>query len=92
MIIGDNMEDDNKMIVTDEEGNTKEYEVLLSFKWYQTSKNYIVYTDNTKNEEDELNVYASIYDPEDLTKLDPVETDDEWQEIEFQLEDKLGVA
>ncbi len=86
------MEDDNKMIVTDEEGNTKEYEVLLSFKWYQTSKNYIVYTDNTKNEEDELNVYASIYDPDDLTKLDPVETDDEWQEIEFQLEDKLGVA
>lgn len=86
------MEDDNKMIVTDEEGNTKEYEVLLSFKWYQTSKNYIVYTDNTKNEEDELNVYASIYDPEDLTKLDPIETEDEWQEIEFQLEDKLGVA
>ena len=78
---------DNKKILKliDESGNEIEYEILLAFKWMKTNKNYIVYTDNTKDEEGNINVFAAIYYPNDSTRLDPIETDEEWDEIDIRL-------
>ena len=78
---------DNKKILKliDENGNEIEYEILLAFKWMKTNKNYIVYTDNTKNEEGNINVFAAIYYPNDSTRLDPIETNEEWDEIDIRL-------
>ena len=63
------------------------YDVLFTFESEETNKNYIVYTDNSKDENGNIEVYASIYDPEDPhSKLEAIETDKEWKVIETILE------
>jgi V/A-type H+-transporting ATPase subunit I len=53
----------------------------------ETKKNYIVYTDNTKDELGNIEVYASIYHPEDNNgRLEAIETEKEWKVIETILE------
>ena len=76
---------DEKMTfqVINEKGEKIECEVLFTFESDETKKNYIVYTDNTIDEEGNTKVYASIYTPDqDETKLLPIETDKEWKIIE----------
>ena len=71
----------------DENGNEVVYDVLFTFESDETGKNYIVYTDNTKDENGNIEVYASIYDPEDpQSKLEAITTDKEWKVIETILE------
>lgn len=80
-------EKNNKFKVIDNEGKEIECEVLFTFESDETKKNYIVYTDNTKDEIGNVKVYASIYDPNsETTKLDPIETEKEWNIIENILE------
>ena len=77
----------NKFIVINDEGKEIECEVLFTFESEETNKNYIVYTDNTVDEIGNIKVYASIFDPNsDTTKLDPIETEKEWNMIESILE------
>ena len=74
--------------VINDEGKEIECEVLFTFESDETKKNYIVYTDNTIDEEGNTKVYASIYNPdEDETKLLPIETEKEWKIIETILEE-----
>lgn len=74
--------------VTNDEGKEIECEVLFTFESDETKKNYIVYTDNTLDEEGNTKVYASIYTPDqDETKLLPIETDKEWKIIETILDE-----
>ena len=74
--------------VINDEGKEIECEVLFTFESDETKKNYIVYTDNTIDEEGNTKVYASIYNPDqDETKLLPIETDKEWKIIETILEE-----
>ena len=74
--------------VISDEGKEIECEVLFTFESDETKKNYIVYTDNTIDEEGNTKVYASIYNPDqDETKLLPIETEKEWKIIETILEE-----
>ncbi len=74
--------------VMNDEGKEVECEVLFTFESDETKKNYIVYTDNTEDEEGNTKVYASIYNPdEDETKLLPIETEKEWKIIETILDE-----
>ncbi len=69
--------------VFNDEGKEVECEVLFTFESEETGKNYMVYTDNTVDEEGNTKVYASIYEPDkDETKLEPIETEKEWNIIE----------
>ena len=80
---------DNKNIfkVLGEDGKEIECEVLFTFESDETKKNYIVYTDNTTDNDGNVKVYASIYDPNsDKPDLQPIETDREWKIIETILE------
>ena len=71
----------------DENGNEVVYDVLFTFESDETGKNYIVYTDNSRDESGNIQVYASIYDPEDpQSKLEAITTDKEWKVIETILE------
>ena len=79
------MDEKKTLKLIDNNGILMEYEILIAFKWTKTKKNYIVYTDNTNNSEGKLNVYAAIYYPNDDTRLDGVETDEEWDEIDRRL-------
>lgn len=79
--------------LTDENGVDTEYEVLLTFESNETNKNYMLYTDNTVDEEGNVKVYASIYEPnadgsiDPNTTLKPVESDSEWKIIETILDE-----
>ena len=80
------MSDEKKyMEIIDENDNSIKYEILLSFMLSDTGKHYIIYTDNTYNENNELNVYASIYNPLDDTKLEKIESEQEWRIINNQI-------
>lgn len=69
----------------------KEFEVLYTFKSNKTNKDYIIYTDNSYDENKNLNIFASIYYPFDFEKeLENIESDEEWEEIENFLEKVSG--
>lgn len=69
--------------ITAEDGKEIECEVLFTFESDETNKNYIVYTDNTTDEEGNTKVYASIFNPdEENIDLIPIETEKEWKIIE----------
>ena len=73
--------------VLDENGKEVVCEVLFTFDSEETKKNYIVYTDNTTDEQGNVRVYASIFDPSsDNTELKPIETEREWKIVETILE------
>jgi uncharacterized protein YrzB (UPF0473 family) len=77
----------NSFTMIDENGNEIVYDVLFTFESEETHKNYIVYTDNTKDEAGNVEVYASIYNPNDPhSKLEAIETEKEWKVIETILE------
>ena len=67
---------DNILRLTDDLGNTKEYEILMTLKMEETNKNYIIYTDNTK-------------DP-DNNELEEIKTDKEWDIIDKILEKNMN--
>ena len=77
----------NTFSMIDENGKEVVYDVLFTFESEETNKNYIVYTDNTKDENGNIEVYASIYDPDDpKSKLEAIKTDKEWKVIETILD------
>ena len=73
----------NSFSMIDENGNEIVYDVLFTFENEETNKNYIVYTDNTKDQEGNVQVYASTYDPENpKSRLEAIQTEKEWKVIE----------
>ena len=78
------MENKNQFTLIDEEGKEVVYDVLFTFDSEETNKSYIVYTDNSTDEEGNIQVYASTYQKGEgtSTKLDQIETDKEWKIIE----------
>ena len=81
------MDGKNQFKLKDEYGKETVYDVLFTFDNEETKKSYIVYTDNTQDENGNIQVYASVYYPgTNSTKLDPIETDKEWTVIEKILE------
>ena len=82
------MEEKMTFKVLNDEGKEVECEALFTFESDETKKNYIVYTDNSLDDEGNTKVYASIYNPdEDEAKLLPIETEKEWKIIETILEE-----
>jgi len=74
--------------VLDENGKEVECEIIVTFESDETGKNYIVYTDNTLDENGCTKVFASIFDPNsDDMVLQPIETEKEWAIVELILEE-----
>ena len=81
------MNKENTFKVIDKEGKEIECEVLFTFESEETKKNYMVYTDNSKDDEGNIRVYASVFVPEaEPLELLPVETEREWKIIETILQ------
>ena len=77
---------DQKINVIRENGEQVVCDVLFTFQSDETGKNYIVYTDNSLDEEENTKVFASIYDPTGAdTRLMEIETEEEWAMIEHML-------
>lgn len=81
------MDKENIFTIIGKNGKEIECEVLFTFESDETKKNYIVYTDNSKDEEGNIKVFASVYNPDkENTELMPIETDREWKVVETILE------
>ena len=75
--------ENNTFKVINEEGREIVCDILFTFDSEETNKSYIVYTDNSKDEAGNIQVFASIYDPkQESPKLEPIETEQEWKIIE----------
>jgi uncharacterized protein YrzB (UPF0473 family) len=76
-------ENKNYFTYIDNEGNKKDCKILYTFDLAETNKNYIVYTDETIDENGKFRTYASTYEPsKELCDLGPIETEREWKLIE----------
>lgn len=74
---------DNSISLVTEDGNTKEYKVILTFETEENDNFYIVYTDGELDEDGFIKTYAGIYTNDKGKEiLMPVESDEEWQLIE----------
>ena len=58
------MNKENTFKVIDREGKEIEFEILFTFESDETKKNYMVYTDKTKDDEGKTKVNASVFNPE----------------------------
>ena len=77
------MEERNTITVTNDKGEKIALDILVTFDSEETGKSYVIYTDNTKDENGHVRVYASTYDPNDpKMKLNDIETEREWKIIE----------
>lgn len=80
-------ENKNQFTMIDDQGNEQTYDVLFTFESEENGKNYITYTDNSLDENGNIVVYASTYDPKNpQSRLEAVETEQEWKVIETILE------
>ena len=76
------MAKDGKLVIKNDKGEVMQCDVLFTFDSDETGKSYIAYTDNTKDENGNIKVYANIYDPNgESLKLEPITTDKEWKAI-----------
>ena len=76
-----------KFVVLDDKGKEVECEPLFTFESEETKKNYIVYTDNSKDKDGNVRVFASIYKVTDKGgQLLPIKSEKEWKVIETILE------
>ena len=74
------------MTVVNEDNEIMDVDVLFTFKNTATGRCYIVYTENTTDENGDTEVFASIFDPDDKTlTLSPIETEEEWAMLESKL-------
>lgn len=86
-MINDNM----SFSVLNENGEKTECDILFSFDNEETGKSYVVYTDNSFDNEGKIQVFASTYDPSSEEQvLLPIESEKEWKIIEIILEEIMN--
>ncbi len=77
-----------KIFSINKNGEKINYDVILTFKSEINKQDYVVYTDNTYDEENKLRIYAAIYNPLSNEFIKEVEEQTEWDEI-YKLLDKV---
>jgi len=68
---------EEKILIKNDLGEEKEFDVLFTFNSKETGKKYVTYTDYTKDYKGNLNCYSGYYENDQLL---PVESE---KEIEF---------
>lgn len=81
------MNEKQTFVVLDDKGKEIVCEPLFTFESEETKKQYVVYTDNSKDKDGNVRVFASIYEVTDKgNKLLPIKSEKEWKVIETILE------
>lgn len=83
------LEEKERIIIPDENGEEHLFEVLFTFDLDQTENSYIAVVPVEQKDEEEVEVYAFRYeekekDDNDLS-LFPIESDEEWEIVEEML-------
>lgn len=76
--------DKNKKMMTLvlEDGSEEQVEVLFSFEFNDTKKEYVIYTKNETDENGNITLYASsVIRGDNGTEFRNIETDEEWSKI-----------
>ena len=81
------MKEKLKFNVIDENDNEHESDIYSVYKLLKTNKYYMIYTDNTYDEEGALNLYPAIFDPNDDTVFEDLQTEYEWNEANKRIEE-----
>ena len=85
---------DGTFTIKNNKGEELTCNVLFTFDSDEFKKSYIVFTDNTTDENGKIKVYANTYDPSgNDINLGQIETDKEWEVIEgllASLQEKIG--
>ena len=70
------------MSIVAEDGSIEEVEVILAFEFNDTKKEYVIYTKNEKDENENISVYVSNVDRTgEEPRLLGVDTEEEWNRI-----------
>ena len=70
------------MSIVAEDGSIEEVEVILAFEFKDTKKEYVIYTKNEKDENENITVYVSNVDRAgEEPRLLGVDTEEEWNRI-----------
>ena len=70
------------MSIVSEDGSVEEVEVVIAFEFKDTKKEYVVYTKNEKDENENITVYVSHVDRSSgEARLLGVEDEEEWNKI-----------
>lgn len=77
---------ENSFFVFDEDGRRVNCDILFTFESNE-GKQYVVYTERTKDNDGKVQVYANIYDLSgNEMELLPIETEAEWDMLQMILE------
>lgn len=68
--------EDKKYLELKLDGKIVKYEILYTLKFENNDKTYLVYTDNTYDKDNDLNVYAGEYDKNADIVLKDIEDDE----------------
>lgn len=71
---------EGKIILKNEQGREKEYYILVTFDILKKNKSYVLYTDYSKDNNNNLKVFSAIYDED--WNLKPVIEKEEIEIIE----------
>lgn len=82
-------QDKKVMSIVLEDGSIDEVEVLLTFEFTDTKKEYVVYTKNETDDAGNVTIYVAslIREEGQDPKLGSVETDEEWARIKNVLKE-----
>ena len=78
----DNVTESKTMTIIKEDGTREEVSVVLAFEFKDTGKEYVVYTKNEKDENENVTVYVSNIDRSSgEPKLLGVDDEEEWNRV-----------
>ena len=70
------------MSIVTEDGSIEEVEVILAFEFKDTRKEYVIYTKNERDENENITVYVSNVDRSSgEPKLLGIEDEEEWNRV-----------
>lgn len=70
------------MSIVTEDGSIEEVEVILAFEFKDTKKEYVIYTKNERDENENITVYVSNVDRSSgEPKLLGIEDEEEWNRV-----------
>lgn len=70
------------MTIVSEDGTVEEVEVILAFEFKDNKKEYVIYTKNERDENDNITVYVSNVDRSSgEPKLVGVDDEEEWSRV-----------
>lgn len=91
------MDTKKNIIITNKNGKKTNYHVLCTFDSNKNHKSYMIYTDFSKNSDNDINVYYACYEQGHHSELKSVETqeeialmDDILSSLEQELNNKFG--